>query len=391
MARITGVSNRDMIGLTENTLSPIWNDRIPKMAQEYWENAKLVITSDNYAQARSEIFSSLVMRIGLTIVHGLETRNPLSVFDESEMFLYGETMQEIGTDIIKGEQFQGVLNPQDQFRPSVPEVQAAYHKINRRQKYRTTLVDPTLRTAFTQEGGLANLFAQFIKRLHDSNTVDRYIFFKQIFADLLDGKSGAKLLPSQIIEIPDIRLEDCPPDKTRTAILRAKNAVSQAQQNFTGFNQMRFTQAASKGSLCSVLDFRAQNQNVTQNLAQLFNPQYSVLDLQTNIEVDNFGRNVLDVSDPQEMKTKAEQVPSMGDNLIWAVVDKQFIQSRKVLSTITNSVNAESLYANFFLHDHEIFSVSPFKTAIFFVKEGTKKDILKAQENAPDARVSLAA
>lgn len=343
-------SNLEMLALAVGDVSPKWSDRVPEMSRANWDNVRLLLSSDNFAPARNEIFEALINRIGMTVVHDLNTNNPLSVFRDAEGLLFGDTVQEMGTDIIKAERFQGVDKPQDQFAPKLPDVTAVYHRINREDQYRTTTSDPRLRRAFVEEGALSRLVAQFIDVMYKSNTADEYIYAKRAFSDIFTGNNvddALKLQPTQIMSIPDITSESASVEDIRKAITRIKNAVSLMGQNTDKFNQMKRTISTPKSDLVAVLNLRAVNQNEVQNLSGLFNPEYNALGVPVT-EVDDFGEGA--------------------DNLIGVVCHRRFLQIRDNMESFTTADNARSLYRNYFYTVFQQYMISPYYPAIFLSK-----------------------
>lgn len=340
------VTNNELVQSVLSDISPIWANRINSAQNQTWEQRKLMISSPIYEQGRNEIFNALVNRIIMTTVHDLNVNNPLSVFKDGDLMMYGNALQEMGTDIITSREFKGVDQPVDQFAVNLPKVAAAYHLVNRESQYTITIPDERLNRAFIDEYGVERLVGAFIDSLYKSNTVDEYIYAKKCFRDVFEGKVDLPLKDKQILKIPDLTSEDLSNEDIRKGIIRIRNVVSDMAQNKSEYNQMGRTIATSKSDLICLLNLKAVNQNEVQNLSGLYNPEYNSLGVEI-LEVDNFEN----------------------DSLLGVICDRKYLQIRTNSESTTQAANAASHYVNYFYTLFQTYSVSPFQSAVFLAKE----------------------
>lgn len=168
---ITDFNNVQLLNMIRNESSPEYQRRIPAATQSNMDITVSTLMSST--QLKNEFYSSLINRIGGTMVHTWKWSNPLSVFTRASQ-TYGDTWQEIAV----GMPLAQVYDPNaeflgaDNFRKWKVDVDSLYHRLDFAHFYPVTTDDKTLRRAFTSDNGLSSLTSQLIQSCYNAAEVD---------------------------------------------------------------------------------------------------------------------------------------------------------------------------------------------------------------------------
>lgn len=336
------VSNYEVMKLMYPQTPATWDTRISLESKDYWDTAKILIASPNFQPLRNEIFNELVNRIAITKVRKMSFNNPLSQFKSGSM-PYGDTMQEIASDVIKERKFQG--GEVDQFKIFAPDVHAAYHRVNRESVYTVTNQDPRMRRAFIDEFGLQALINEIISLMGGSNEIDEFIYTKKLFNTYYTN-TEAPPQPTQIITVPDLTS----PSRTKEDIDKFIEVVKKNMRLLVfpnrNYNSAKLMTQTKPSDMTLFLNVDYTVVNEIYNLSSAFNPEY------LNLSVPIIGLDKFD--------DKGE--------IIGMIVDNDSIEIYDTLRTMTTADNALGLYKNYFYHVQQLYAMSPFKNVIFLKK-----------------------
>lgn len=168
---LTDFNNVQLLNMIRNESSPEYQRRIPAATQSNMDITVSTLISST--QLKNEFYSSLINRIGGTMVHTWKWSNPLSVFTRASQ-TYGDTWQEIAV----GMPLAQVYDPNaeylgaDNFRKWKVDVDSLYHRLDFAHFYPVTTDDKTLRRAFTSDNGLSSLTSQLIQSCYNAAEVD---------------------------------------------------------------------------------------------------------------------------------------------------------------------------------------------------------------------------
>lgn len=316
------------------------------------QNGTVLGSGANVPEA-NQIFDNLMNEIGLvTLVHQ-SLSNPLSVFKGGNMSV-GLYHEEIATDIIEEMDFQGIENPQDQFKPSLQQVLNAYHSITRMGKFRTSIPDTRMDFAATSLSTMGGVCQQFIEKLSQSDTMYEWLYAKRALVDFIYQKAFP-LQDTQKITVPRAVMNPqiCDKDVLAQFILDVKNLISLLPFNNRKYSCAGLAMQTPSTGLVLLLRASAKNQNEVQNLANAFNPQFMAMGVDILV-VDDFGYGGEDV------------VGILMDKRAFMIVDYKYM--------LTPSVpNYESLYFNRFLHHWQGHHVSPFHQFVALMADGASQ------------------
>ena len=164
-------NNVQLLNMIRNESSPEYQRRIPAATQSNMDITVSTLMSST--QLKNEFYSSLINRIGGTMVHSWKWSNPLSVFTRASQ-TYVDTWQEIAV----GMPLAQVYDPNaeylgaDNFRKWKVDVDSLYHRLDFAHFYPVTTDDKTLRRAFTSDNGLSSLTSQLIQSCYNDAEVD---------------------------------------------------------------------------------------------------------------------------------------------------------------------------------------------------------------------------
>lgn len=149
----------------------------------------------SYQPARNAFLNALVNRIGLTIVTSKLYRNPWAVFKRGYLE-FGDTVEEIFVNLadVHGFYPEGA---EDTFaKREIPDVRAAFHRMNFQKFYKTTVSSQQLRQAFQSWTGVGDLIARIIESLYTAANTDEYYVMRYFLAKcLLNGYIGSIAIP----------------------------------------------------------------------------------------------------------------------------------------------------------------------------------------------------
>ena len=168
---LTDFNNVQLLNMIRNESSPEYQRRIPAATQSNMDITVSTLMSST--QLKNEFYSSLINRIGGTMVHTWKWSNPLSVFTRASQ-TYGDTWQEIAV----GMPLAQVYDPNaeylgaDNFRKWKVDVDSLYHRLDFAHFYPVTTDDKILRRAFTSGNGLSSLTSQLIQSCYNAAETD---------------------------------------------------------------------------------------------------------------------------------------------------------------------------------------------------------------------------
>lgn len=168
---LTDFNNVQLLNMIRNESSPEYQRRIPAATQSNMDITVSTLMSST--QLKNEFYSSLINRIGGTMVHMWKWSNPLSVFTRASQ-TYGDTWQEVAV----GMPLAQVYDPNaeylgaDNFRKWKVDVDSLYHRLDFAHFYPVTTDDKILRRAFTSGNGLSSLTSQLIQSCYNAAETD---------------------------------------------------------------------------------------------------------------------------------------------------------------------------------------------------------------------------
>lgn len=322
------------------TASPTFQQRIPSPTKENWARIGQLIASENYEAERNEIFDSLINLIGKTKVWNMSITNPLARFKTGSM-TYGDTYQEMMSDIIEGHTF--AIAEDDQFKKWENKVYAAYHRINREQFYPVTIEETKIIRAFQSDGGLQGLVNSLVNQMYSSNDLDEFLLTKRLMREYYLN-TEIPIASAQVLEIPDPRTNVLDSSVMRAFVMSAKGVIKQMQFPKTVYNPFGIMMQTKPSDYCMFLDSSITIASEVQTLSQAFHPQYMDVNVPI-IDIDDFGEGMEDI--------------------VGIIADKRWLTILDTLRRLKMAENARNLYRNYYYHVHQMYAASPFVQVVF--------------------------
>lgn len=284
---------------------------------------------------QNDFITALIDRIGLVVVKHVSLQNPLKMFKKG--FLpQGRTIEEIFTDITKGQKYDPDDAESTLFKRTIPNVKTLFHERNRQDFYTQTVTDEQLRSAFVSWNAFENFVASIITAIYNSAEVEEFEYMKLV----IDNYFANGLFT--VIKIAD------PVDATSAA-------------------QFIKTARATATKLCLPNGSRDYNALAVRTRSEM-DDLYLIMDADLNAEVD---------VDVLAKAFNMDRATFLGHSLIIdgfastglkaVMVDKNWFMVYDQLLKMETVRNSKGLYWNYFLHVWQVLSASRFANAVAFV------------------------
>lgn len=283
-----------------------------------------------YDVTKNEFTTTLINKIALTVIRDLSFSNPLARFKKGDM-PYGKTIEEIWVDLILSEPWNIEGTTVDKRRK--PSVKVCYHEVDRKVQYPFTVSDDQVRECFTSASGVYNLAQRIIDSAYTSDQYDEYLKMKELISkgnykevlcdDLFTGEGAKKFLKL------------------------VKDYRKKLSRMSTLYNEQGVKTLTDKNKMVLFVRDDVTTEIDVEVLAGIFNLEK--IEIETRIvEVEDFD-------------TLTDTYAILLDERAVMVYDKLF--------KTTTRYNEEGLYMNYFIHRHQLLSLSPFMNGVRFKKK----------------------
>lgn len=336
-------NNGAIIAAIHKNASIDFQRRIPEPTKADLKSTVENLLSPTNKPQLNEFVDALVNRIGLVIFRQTSWSNPLAKFKRGQLE-YGDTIEEIMAGLVEAKVYD--TNRQsmemDVFGQERPNVQANYHKLNRKNKYKITISDVELRKAFLDEYGLYNFTAQLMAAPNTSDQWDEYLTMSNLFRENYDNGGFFK------VNIPDISAPDSDGADSRYALRRMREFAGNLGFISTKYNPAGMPVAAPASELELFITPEGLAAMDVEALAGAFNVGYAEFDARKTL-------------------IRSEDLRIPGAQAI--LTTRDFFVCADYLFETTSIYNPDGLYSNYWLHHQEVISMSRFAPAILFTTE----------------------
>lgn len=285
----------------------------------------------------NQFIDILVNRIGMTIVRGDQWDNPLAAFKGAKLD-YGSTIQEIAPQWIKAHSYDDA--DETLLKLERPQAQAWYHSQNRRDKYKISINEQELRTAFTDDYGLNNFVMKIMQVPYNSDNYDEYRIMMQLIAEYEKNwgfyKQGLEAYNAATFDTKAFNEEFLTYIQAYAGMLRFPSQLYNAQD-------VDIPVFAAPDELILMITPKALAGLNVQTLANVFNLELAEIKYRTVI-VDEF------------------PIPHCDAIL----TTRDFFVCHDTLYQTDTFYDPNTLSNHYFLHHWGVYSVSPFVPAIMF-------------------------
>lgn len=323
----------DIINAIRNEASGQFQQYVP-MANA--ENVAEVGAGIQLSQTiQNEFITSLVDRIALVVIRSVSLQNPLKKFKKGMMPL-GRTIEEIFVDITEEKMYDPEDAEQTVFRREIPNVKTLFHERNRQGRYKQTIQEDSLRTAFVSWGNFDSFVAGIINAIYNTAEVDEFRYMKL----LIDNYFSQGLFTVVPVDKPDTETA------TREFITKVRATAGRMTlpMGSRDYNALAVHTRSTMDDLHLIIDADLQARTDVDVLAKAFNMDKSTF-LGNITVIDNFASTGLEA----------------------VLIDKDFYMVYDQLHKMRTIYNPDGLYWNYAYHVWQVLSVSRFANAVAFV------------------------
>ena len=337
-------TNVDITNLVASMGSTDLHNRIGTATEQ--TIGKIGETILTYTAIKNEFLDVLVNKICGQIFMNKVYTNPLNFF-EKDPVPFGSTLENIFTDLIKAKNFnenfgEGNTEVGSLIGVEKAPVKTEYYSRNFAKKYKISVSDEQLRTAFMNANGLQNLINQVLTVPTNSRNFDDF----QLMKGLLANASTKEITLSTAY-------------KTAADDVKAKELTKKTRAIVDRF-----------GMMGNVFNIQGVNTFTNpQNIVILTTPEVAaMLDVELlatafNMEKAEMGRRIVKIDSFQ--KYDAQNKKYVADpNVELMIVDEDYIQFRRTLQVSESFRNPDHLTTNVFTHNQGIAAVCGFVNAV---------------------------
>ena len=335
-------ANEILLDKIRDDASPDYQARIPAATQA---GVQAVLKAlQDYRPQMNEFIDAMVNKIALQVIRGTSWTNPLA-FAKKGLISGGDTVEEIMVGLVKAKTYDPARDELEKelFGTAPIEVQANYHRVNRKDRYKVTINQPLLMTAFQQPTGLSTFAGQIMAAPGTSDQWDEFLLMCRLFSEYeANGgffKVGIRDITSPGLD-PVQRAQDA-----RDVIIKMRSLAGNLKFISTAYNAARMPVAAQPNELYLFITPELNAVLDVEALAGAFNVEKMAI-YDRIIEIPR------------------EQFNILGVEAVLSTID--FFQVFDQLFETASQWNPASLQNNYWLHRWQLISASRFVPAIAF-------------------------
>lgn len=325
----------------------------------------------NYQVVKNEFINTLINKIFMTQIHSKVWKNPLKIF-HGGMEEYGYTIEDMYVEASQkvgfNQHFNGGDDVKDIVGSLVPKVYTNYLSRNFADKYKITISDVQLKTAFRNEYGLANLVNKLLEANLRGAYRDEYKYMKNMFFKYCSGLSnqdvGLSGSPTQTQYIQDSQViklkDDASLVKNLCKSLKAMNDRLQFESD--KYNSAKVMQFSSLNDCVFITTPEMKAEIDVDYLADVFNLSKSEVQ-QRIILMDELPKTIKSGDSGSNTHN--------GETCIGMLVDKDLLRFKDFVFETRYFNNPNNLSTNYFLHKQGLCGIVPFLNAIIYTKSAS--------------------
>ena len=349
------INNVDILNAVRSDARRDYQEMVPEATKANIKDTIAGIMSDDIS--RNEFLRALVNRIGSTLVRDIVWKNPLAVFKQG-MLNFGDTIEEVHVDLVKPTVYNEDRDylESDIFGQARPPVYSAFHKINRKEKFKITINENVIRRAFLSDSGLSEMLSAIMSVPASSDEWSEFLTVCSLFREY-DTKWGFHR-----VKIPDMNALVSDKNSTDSALKALRIMADKMRYPTPAFNH-----------------YGVHSYARPEDLVIITTPEFKA-----NIDVTSLAAafNRVDAEAPSHIITIPNESLQLTDTSA-ILTTKDFLLIKDVLLENRSISNPEGLYDNFFLHHWGILSVSAMVPAVAFgTRENTTIVVPPAETNS---------
>ena len=318
------MDNIQFLNAIRAVASAEYKGRIPTATQTNIQN--IMTTIMDYSATKEEFTNTILNKIVRTKVLNKAYENSLKFF-KKEPLPFGKTIEGVFVDLIKAKNFNENFGVGDNEATSLlgkekPTIKVEYYSENFKHKYKLSISDEQLKSAFMSADGLSQMTQGLIRSATSSSEYDEYMMIKTLI-----GASVSKEVEIQGLFALDENAQAKKITKTVQALVNNFRFMS------TEYNKQG-VHTHCQPSECVIITTPDQLANVNvELLATAFNVPYAEMPSRI-VVIDSF--------------LKADGTDDT--DTVCIVADMDLVQFRNTLDTWETFRNPDGLMTNMFHH-----------------------------------------
>lgn len=328
-------------------LNEVYMNTLPSATEDNIQAISNILFNDAYQPMLNEFVSTLINRIGLTIVRNKSFDNPLKIFKKGSVPL-GTDIQDIFENPAEAEQYEYSNTAMAKLLTITdPDTHVAYYRRNRQDLYTKTISREGLQGAFVSWDKFESYIGAITTSLYSGNYIDEFKYTKAVIDGAYDG---GKIIQETVSAVSDKATAEAFLVKVRSLYAKMKFPSSNynAYSRFSGAKGTVTTWTdEDRIVLIATADLLAQVD--VKALAGAFNIDYAKF-MGRVIEVDHFEN----------------------DEILAVICDEAWLQIYDNLMRFDEFYNARVMAWNEYLHVWSTYAICPFANAIALVTTQSK-------------------
>ena len=385
-------TNAEILNTIRANASTEYQERVPE-ALGVGGNVSNVFSQ--YPTMKNEFLTALTNKIARTLFYSKVFDNPLKALHKG-MLPYGYSLEQIFVNMAESKGFWEHWDTtgdavKDLVGMKKPDIKTLYIERNFAYKYKTTISDQQLRTAFTDQNGLSRLVEQVVSSVYSKAYFDEFNDMKRVLTAHAQAKYLGYGSTTGKIEEKALSNSVLPSGKNEAIMVLGEystqeakgKAISKAIRTLAGkmafptdtYNSAGVKQWSERQQLIYITTPEEQAELDVEVLANAFNMDKADVNVRV-IVVDELP-TVFNVE-----SAKAAKQSTYGTVLSCALsaardnrtckcrgilMDSDFIQAYDTLIESRTFDNGEGLYTNYFFHKQGIMSTCYFGQIVYLV------------------------
>lgn len=311
-----------------------------------------VMLNGGYDKLQNEFISSLLNKIGLSLIRETASGNPLSMFKKGSL-PYGSDVEVIFTNPAKAESIGAVTddNMQKLLKTYKPDTKVVYLRTNRGDDglgdvYSITVTQEDIKRAFQSIDSLDNYVTSLARSLTAGDEIDEFEYTKKIVSNAVN---------QNYVVIEEIGTDVT--SETSLKALVAKIRATHMKMRIASTKYNAYTNFPdSDGNPAKVLS-QADDLALIITADVMANVDVAVLAAAFNTDKADFMGRVLVVDGFEN------------EGIVAVLCDQAWIQIHDAEKTMEDFRNPRTGTTNTFLRARGVFGILPFANAVAFVKD----------------------
>jgi hypothetical protein len=340
VAPLKDMSNAEFLDKVWQDSSSDYQARIPEATKAGVQATQRALQTAGYRPQLNEFQDALVNRVGLQLIKNTSWTNPLGEF-KIGMLTGGDTIEEIQVGMVLAKTYDTDRDEMEKalFGTHRGEVQANFHRLNRRDVYEITINTKLLMNAFDTPKGLTSFTTKLMESVSLSDQYDEYLLMCQLFPEYAANGGFFK------VQIGDVAAAGSGAEEAKDAIRKMRSMATKLTYPSRRYNAARMPVFARKDELILVCTPDFNSALDVEALAGAF-----------NIEKSAVPSRVIEIPEEQFAMDGVQAI--MTTREFFVVADQVF--------ETASQWNPRMLQNNYFLHHHQLISSSRFVPAVAF-------------------------